>query len=126
MFYFSAFEQFTQAFRLFDRHRADEHRLAFFVTFGNVVSNSIKLLALSLIHHVGMVDARHAFVRRDNGNVEIINFLEFDRFGIGCTGHTGQLVVHAEVVLNGDRGQGLVFFANTHALFSLNRLMESV
>jgi hypothetical protein len=39
------------------------------------------------------------------------------------TGHAGQLVVEAEIVLEGDRGQGLVFRLDAHVLLGFQRLV---
>ena len=41
------------------------------------------------------------------------------------TGHAGELVVHTEVVLKGDRGEGLVFLFDLHALFGFNGLVNT-
>ena len=44
----------------------------------------------------------------------------------GRAGHAGELVVHAEVVLEGDRGEGLVLLLDLHALLGLDRLVEAL
>src|SRR3546814_14661652 len=46
-------------------------------------------------------------VRRDHHHLQAVDLMEFERFGVGGAGHAGQLVVQAEVVLEGGRGQGL-------------------
>ena len=48
------------------------------------------------------------------------------RFGIGRTGHAGELLVQAEIVLEGDRGNRLVLLAHPHAFLRLDRLMQTV
>jgi len=48
------------------------------------------------------------------------------RLGFGRAGHAGELFVHAEVVLEGDGGEGLVLLADGDALLCLDRLVESV
>jgi hypothetical protein len=47
-------------------------------------------------------------------------------FGVGRTGHAGQLVVHAEVVLEGDGGQGLVFVFDADVFLGLQGLVQAV
>ena len=42
----------------------------------------------------------------------------------GSAGHAGQLVVHAEEILEGDRGQRHRFFLNLDPLFGLDRLVQ--
>ena len=46
--------------------------------------------------------------------------------GFGRTGHTGQLVVHAEIVLQRDRGEGLRRRLDLHALLGLDGLVQAV
>ncbi len=41
-------------------------------------------------------------------------------------GHAGELVVHAEVVLQSNRGKGLVLVFDAHALFGLDRLVQAL
>jgi hypothetical protein len=38
----------------------------------------------------------------------------------------GELAVEAEVVLEGDRGDGLVFLADAHAFLGLDRLVQAL
>ena len=65
-------------------------------------------------------------IGRDHGHIEIVDFFELRRFGIGRTGHAGQFVVHAKIVLEGDRGQGLVFVLDPNTFFGLQGLVQSV
>ncbi len=52
--------------------------------------------------------ADHRLVGRDHRHVQLVDLLEFGGFGFRRAGHAGQLLVHAEVVLEGDGGQRLV------------------
>jgi hypothetical protein len=70
--------------------------------------------------------AHHRPMGRDNDGFEAVNLLEFVGFGIGRPGHAGQLAVHAEVVLEGDRGQRLVLGLDLDAFLGLDRLMQAV
>ena len=63
---------------------------------------------------------------RDNHGFQAINLLEFIGFGISRPGHAGQLAVHAEIVLESDRGQGLVLGLDLHAFLGFNRLMQTI
>ena len=51
---------------------------------------------------------------------------ELGGLGLGRTGHAGELVVHAEVVLQRDRGEGLVLLLDLHALLGLDRLVQAL
>ena len=50
----------------------------------------------------------HRPVGRDRHHAELVDRHELGGLGLGRTGHAGELVVHAEVVLQGDRGERLV------------------
>jgi len=52
--------------------------------------------------------------------------LELVGLGIGRTGHARELVVEAEVVLEGDRGQRLVLGLDGHAFFCLDGLVKAI
>ena len=65
-------------------------------------------------------------VGRDHHHFQAVDALEFVGFGVGRAGHAGQLVVHAEVVLEGDRGQRLVLALDRHAFLGLDRLVQAV
>ena len=56
---------------------------------------------------------------------ERINITKFRSFGHCCTGHTTELVVKTEIVLERNRGQRLVLWLNVDVLFRLNRLVKA-
>ena len=68
--------------------------------------------------------ADHRQVGWDNDGFQAIDLLELIGFRIGRTGHAGKLAVHAEIVLEGDRGQRLVFILNRHAFLGLDSLVQ--
>jgi len=47
-------------------------------------------------------------------------------FGLGRAGHAGQLLVQPKVVLQRDRRERLVFFADRDVLLGLDRLVQSL
>ena len=51
---------------------------------------------------------------------------EFESFGVCCTRHATQLVVEAEVVLEGSRGHGLALSLNVHVLLGFDGLMKAL
>ncbi len=63
---------------------------------------------------------------RDDDDFETVDLLKLESLGVGRTGHTGQFPVHAEVVLEGDRGQRLVLLADLDTLLGLDGLMQTV
>src|SRR5215467_2657736 len=74
-------------------------------------------LACAVWYTMPMIRADHS---------ELVDLGELVRLGHGGTGHAGQLVVEAEVVLQGDRGQGLVLVLDGHALFGLDSLVHAL
>ena len=73
-----------------------------------------------------MVDAHHRLVGRDRHDVQVVGAGQLGRLGLGRAGHAGELVVEAEVVLQGDRGEGLVLLVDLHALLGLDRLVQAL
>jgi hypothetical protein len=65
-------------------------------------------------------------VGRYHDRFQTVDLVELVGFGVGRTGHAGQLSVHAEVVLEGDRCQSLVLRLDLHAFLRLDRLMQTV
>ena len=62
----------------------------------------------------------------DDNDFQLVNFVEFRRFGFRRSGHTGQLLIHAEVVLEGDGGEGLVLALDLDAFLGFHRLVQAV
>ncbi len=75
---------------------------------------------------VGVFDAEHGLVGGDDDDFEFVDLFELGGFGFSRTGHAAQLLIEAEVVLEGDGGEGLVFFADLYAFFGFDGLVQSV
>ena len=73
-----------------------------------------------------MVNTLHGLVGGDDLNGQLVNLAELGVLGECRTGHAGELVIQAEVVLQGDGGKGLVLLAHEHALFGLDGLMQAL
>ena len=85
-----------------------------------------ELRVLGLVDEVGLVGADHRLVGRDRHDAELVDLVELGGLGHGRTGHAGELVVEAEEVLQGDRGEGLVLLLDLHALLGLDRLVHAL
>ena len=59
-------------------------------------------------------------------HVEVVDLLELDRFGVRRAGHAGELLVHAEIVLEGDRRERLVLAFDLDVFLGLDRLVQPV
>ena len=82
------------------------------------------LLRRRAIDLVVVVDAHHRLVGRHLQHFKVVDVEELVRLGQRRAGHARQLLVHAEVVLEGDRGQRLVLRLNRLALLRLQRLVQ--
>ena len=85
------------------------------------------VLALhGLVDGVRVVLALHRAVGGHADDVQTVDLGELGGFGAGSTGHTGQLFVHTEVVLEGDGSQRLALSGDLHALLGLDGLMQTL
>ena len=119
-------QQLGDDFRVLDRGRAHQHRLAALVTVADVVDRCLVFFLGGLVDAVELVVAAAGAVRRHHHGFQAVDFLEFIGLGIGRAGHAGELGVEAEVVLEGDRGQGLVLGLDRHAFLGLDGLVQTV
>ena len=116
----------AEGFGLFDAGRADQHGLTPVVALDDLFDDGVELLVVTAVDDVVVVLPDDRFVGRDGVGVEVVELLELLLLGLGRPGHAGQLVVHPEEVLEGDRRQRLVLVLDRDALFGLDRLVESV
>ena len=59
-------------------------------------------------------------------HLEIVDFAELAGLGHGGAGHAGELGIEPKIVLEGDRGQGLVFLLNFGIFLGLERLVQTL
>ena len=98
---------------LLDRGRAHQDRLALVVAFDDVVDYGFELGLLGLVDQVLLVPSDHGLVGRDGD-------------GFGRAGHARQLLVEAEVVLQGHGRPGVVLLLDGDPLLGLHRLVQAV
>src|SRR3989338_6718869 len=109
---------------LFDRHGADEDRLALLVELFYLARQRLKLALLGLEDKVVVVLAHHSAVGRHLDDLQPVHFVKLLTAGLGRAGHASQLVVQAEVVLVGDARKGPALLLDRHALLGLDGLVE--
>ena len=109
-------EQPREEFRGLDRGRADQRGLLAGDAVADVLDDRLVLVLLREVDEVGVIGAHHRLVRRDHDDFEPVDLLELEGLGVGRARHARELAVHAEVVLEGDRGDRLVLLAHAHAL----------
>ena len=115
----------AELLRLCDRGRTDKHRTAGLMAFLNLIDSSLIFSNTRLINNVRIIHTDHRLIGRYNDNRQVINLLELLLLSLSRTGHASQLIVHTEVVLEGDGSQGLAFAFNLYALLSLDSLMQT-
>ncbi len=123
---FAFFSMVGDHLRDLDRGGTDQHRLAALHAVADVFDDRLVLFSLGEVDQIGLIVAHHRLVGRDDHDLEAVDLLEFEGLGIGRAGHAGQLVVQAEIVLEGDRGQRLVFLLDRHPFLGLDRLVQAL
>jgi hypothetical protein len=66
-------EQLGKQLRLFNGNGADEYGLTFFVTFLDLVDDSVTLSGFILVDNIVEVRANHRLIRRDFHDIELVN-----------------------------------------------------
>ena len=121
-----ALEHIRQLLRLFNGDGAHQNGLSLLVALLDLPDDGTELARFILIHHIVVVNALDRAVGGDLHNVQFIDGAKLLLLGHGSTRHAGELVVQAEVVLEGDGGQGLGFVGYLHVLLGLDGLVEAL
>ena len=82
--------------------------------------------ALRSVNRIRLFDAPQRLVRRNDDDVELVDLGEFFRLGLGRAGHARELLVFAEVVLEGDGRERLILALDLHLLLGLDGLVQPV
>ena len=109
---------------LLDRNRADENGLAALGAVADHVDDRLVFLIRRPVDLVVLVIADHGPVGRNLEGFELIDVEELAGFRQRRAGHARELVVEAEVVLEGDGRERLVFRLNVYAFLGFERLMQ--
>ena len=121
-----ALEELAQKLVLFNGNGAHQNGLALFVALLHLPDNRPELARLGLIHNIVVIHTLIGTVGGNLHNIQIVNGAEFLGFRHGGTGHAGELVIQAEIVLERDGGQRLVLAVDVDVLLGLNGLMQTV
>ena len=122
----AALEHPGEHLRVLDRDRSDEDRSLGVVDFLDPVDDRLPLLLLGAVDDVRLADALHRLVGRNRDDTETVDRLELLFLGLRGSGHTGDLRIQTEEVLERDRRESLTLFLDLQALFGLDRLVEPV
>ena len=119
-------EQLREVLGGLDRGGAHQHRLPLGVALADVLDDGVELLALREEDEVRQVLPDHRLVGGDHHHLEAVDLLELVGLGVGRARHARQLLVLAEVVLEGDGGERLVLALHRHPLLGLDRLVQAL
>ena len=122
----AALEHARQRLRDFDVRGPHEDGELHQVQPLDFVHERLILLSLGSENQIVPVVADDGTVGGDHEDVELVDLVELGLLGLRRSGHSGQLIVHPEVVLDGDRGERLRLTLDLHSFLGLHRLVESV
>ncbi len=117
---------FAQHLRFLDADGADQHRLPDVLPLADFLGDGLELVGDILVEFVVLIDPLHIDVGRDRDDVHFVNVEEFGGFGQRGAGHPAELGIHSEIILEGNRRQGLVFGFDPHPFLGLDRLVKPV
>ena len=109
---------------LLDRSGADQHRLHLGVGVFDLAHDGAHFFFHGPIDLVVLVAALDRQVGRNLDDDQLVDFRELVGLRRGGAGHSGELLVEAEIVLKGNRGERHVLRLNGHPFLRLERLMQ--
>lgn len=109
-----------------DRRGADQDWSATLTFRANVRDDRIELLRLGQVDKIVMILAHHRSMGGNRNHLKAINMLKLISFSVGSPGHAGKLFIQPEVVLEGDRRDGLVFGARRQPFLDFDSLMQTI
>ena len=87
---------------------------------------STVLASFRFENHIRQIFTLNRFIGRNLDNRETINLNKFLLFCFCSTSHAGQLVIHSEIILEGNGSQSLAFSLNFQPFLGFDGLMKSV
>ena len=112
-------------FGLLDRRGPDQHWLAALFAIIDQRQDRPVLFRRSAIDLVVVVEANERHVGRHLEHFEAVNIHKLFGFRESRAGHAGKFFIHAEIVLESDRGERLVLGLDRLMFFCLQRLMQT-
>ena len=92
---------------LCDGRRTDENGLSRRVDVLHRLPDRAVLRRLRLVDDVGMVDALHGLIRRDDDDRQLVDLEELVLLGLCRARHAREFFIHAEIVLERDTRERL-------------------
>ena len=120
------FQHIGNELRYFNGYGTHKHRLPCVVMLFHQIGYSLVLAFLGLEYSVFIVFTDDRHVGRYHYYVHVVYISEFVFFRLRRTGHSGQFLVHPEVVLQCDGSQSLGFGTDFQVFLGFYSLMEAV
>ncbi len=122
----SLIEQATEFLRLINVRGTDQHRTPFFLKLLHFVRSCFELFLFRTEKKVGVLGPAKWLVCWNHHHLKVVNLIELVRLGCRGTGHSGEFVVHLEIVLKGNGGEGLILLSDIQVFLGLHGLVKSV
>ena len=119
------FQHNAQLFGLGNGSSADQDRPPRFMQLHDFLYNGPIFSRPGFINHIWEIGTDHGLIRGDHDNIQTVDFLELLFLRFRRTRHARQLFIHTEIILEGDRGQGLAFTLYLYAFFRFDSLMQA-
>ena len=120
------FQELGKQFGLLNGNSTNQYGLAPLICFTNGLGDGAKFVLRIFVELVVFINTLHGQVGGNFNDIQLVNFVEFTRFGRRGSGHARQFGIHAEIVLEGDCCERLVLWLNIHAFFGFDCLMQAV
>ena len=106
--------------------RTDQYRTTLVHHLHDLVNDRVVFLTLGAVDTVVHIVTRDRLVGRDHNDIQFVDIPELTCLGLSRTGHTGEFVIHTEIVLQRDRGKGLGSALDLYVLFRLHCLVQTI
>ena len=90
------------------------------------VDDGLILFRFRTVNDVVVLEANQRAICGNGDDIEVVNFCELRGFGFSRSGHARKLLVHAEIILESDGRERLIFALDFHAFFGFDGLVQSI
>ena len=119
-------EKGTDELRLLDGDRTYQNRLACLMDTLDFLAYCLVFELLVEEHQIVQILTDDRQVSGDDHDIQVVDLVELGSLGICRSGHTGDLLIHSEEVLERDSGKGLVLAENPDVFLGFDGLMQAV
>ena len=115
-----------QLFGFLNGNSTYQHGLLLLMALLHLTDNGAHFSGLGLVDYILMILTGNGTVGGNLHNVQLVDGAELLHLGHGSTGHTGELVIQTEVVLEGDGSQSLGLMSHVDFFLGLDSLMQTL